>query len=434
MMKYLMTVGIITVLLFGCSKENEKDVITEDSTEEVETMVNEIVGIWKGTIETPQSPLPIELNLEEASGSLSVPVQGITNYPFESIEYKDNTVDISINLQGQLITINGTLAEDKLKGTFTQNGASFPLTLQKGEQNNHTDTDIPVTYENITIPVAGGELKAALQRAQNEELSPVAIIIAGSGPTDKDGNSPMLKSDSYKMLAEQLAAQNISTIRYDKRGVGDNIQLVDSPESLVIEVFVNDVERIIQYAKEDTSFTSIHIIGHSEGALIGTLASGKEQVDSVILLAGTGRTVDEVLLEQLSASLPPLLLTESEKILEQIKDGKIVKSMSPELQSVFAVQSQPYLTSWIHYHPAEELKKINVPSLIIHGTTDIQVNKKDAEQLAAVADHIQYIEGMNHILKDAPENREENIATYNNPALPLNKELVPIIVEFLTEK
>ncbi|SOC23550.1 hypothetical protein SAMN05880501_115105 [Ureibacillus xyleni] len=426
MKKWFAICFIALLTLVGCNAEGTDK--GKSKNEEEQTMNTQFFGEWAGNIEIPNSPLPVIIKLEETTGTFSVPVQGLENFPFESIRYNEDAVDIAINLQGQKISIKGKIANGEIEGTFTQNGATFPVIFTPNDSTAKEET----SYEQVLIPVEGGDLKVALQKAKNGEPSPVAIIVAGSGPTDKNGNSVAgVKSDSYKMLAEQLAEKNIATIRYDKRGIGENTIIVKDPNAVQFYDFAKDVASIIAYANSQDSFTSVHVIGHSEGAILSTLAVQKETVDSLILLAGTGRRIDEVMIDQLSAQLSPELVKESKEILAKVKAGEIVEDMSNELKMIFPVPSQPYLTSWIKYDPKEELEKVTNPKFVIHGTSDIQVIDKDVEALRQSADETVIIEGMNHVLKNAPTDVDANLATYTDPSLPLHEELIPTIEKFI---
>src|SRR5690606_38698563 len=125
---------------------------------------------------------------------------------------------------------------------------------------------------------------------------------------------------------------------------------------------------------------------------------------------------------------------DTNKILTQLKEGKIVKDINPMLQSLFAVQNQPFLIDWISRNPQTEIAKLNIPILIINGTKDLQVGQKEAELLhkANPKSSIKIIEKMNHVFKEI-QNDEENIASYNKPELPIQKELAPSIVSFLKQ-
>ena len=229
-------------------------------------MNEQLVGKWEGNIETPNGALPIIVDLQKDSGTLSVSAQGLSDYPFKSIQYDGDQVSVSINLNGSAVVINGTLKDGQIAATFQQNGGKFPLVLKPFK-------DQPVTYETSKIPVKDGVLTVALQQA-SKEPSPVAVIIAGSGPTDKDGNSAIAgKNDSLKMMAEGLAKDGITTVRYDKRGLGDNQSLLTKEEEITIDQYVDDAVQVINTLLADKAYSSVHIIGHSEGSLIGLLAA-----------------------------------------------------------------------------------------------------------------------------------------------------------------
>ncbi|WP_068984671.1 alpha/beta hydrolase [Lysinibacillus xylanilyticus] len=423
-MKKLLFICCALFLLAACAQK-------EDNAKGKETKGNnkmneQLVGKWQGNIETPNGALPIIVELKKDSGTLSVPAQGLANYPFNNLKYNGDQVTVAINLNGSNIEINGTLKDQQIEATFQQNGGKFPLVLKPYKEQ-------PVTYETVKIPVKDGDLTVALQKA-SKEPSPVVLILAGSGPTDKDGNSALAgKNDSLKMLAEGLANEGIASVRYDKRGIGDNKSLSTKEEDMSIDYYVDDAVQVINTLLANKAYSSVHIIGHSEGSLIGLLAAQKTNVESFVSIAGTGRPIDEVLLEQLKGQLSPQLLKESTDILASLKKGELVKNVSPDLQALFRSSVQPYMMSWLKYNPASELAKVNSRVLLVQGTNDLQVTATDAEALKKgkqVAELL-YMDGMNHVLKDAPADRAGNLATYSDPSLPLHKELLPAIQQFI---
>lgn len=420
---------VVVLLLSACNSEStDKPTGEQQTKQEVVDMEEELLGKWQGMIEIPQLPLEIILNLEKSSGTISVPAQGISDYAFESIKYNESDVAITINLAGSLVKIAGTLKNETIEGTFTQNGQSYPITLK-------SYTEVPVTYEELLIPVAGGELKAALEMP-DKATGELVIIHAGSGPTNKDGNTIGAGSNnSLKMIAESLAENGIASIRFDKRGVGDNTALIKKEEDLTFDVYVEDVKSIVDYAKKDDRFNEIHLLGHSEGALIMTIAAQQNDVASLISVAGIGRPAVEVLMEQLSASLTPNLLVESEKTLQQLKAGKKTETVSAQLQSLFRPSVQPYMISWLKYDPQHEISNVTVPIIILQGKKDIQVTEKDAENLHAANNDatIHYFDKMNHVLKDIEGDRDQNLASYYNPDLPLTNGLIDEITEFIKQ-
>jgi len=419
-MKKILFASLLILSLVACNNE-ELESLNENSAVEIDVSENmELKGKWTGKISN--SPLEIIITLNERSGALSVPAQNITDLKAETISYSENTFKMNINFEGQNIEISGTLKDDVIDGLFSQNGVEAPITLTPYEE----DVVVNETYEKINIDVEGGTLIAALELPVKTP-SAVAIIVAGSGGTDKNGNSIGLESNSYKMLAESLAAEGIATIRYDKRGIGENQVLVTDPNEITIDGYAKDVENIIKYALQDERFSKVHIIGHSEGALLATLAAQKQEVNSIILIAGAGRPIDEVLNEQFSAELPANLLEESKNVLSSLKAGEIVESVSKELQPIFSIPTQSYLISWIKYNPVDELEKVDTKKYVVQGETDIQVTEADWAALSKVTSEAIKIEGMNHILKEAPAERAANVATYNEPDLSLHKDIVPTI-------
>ncbi|MEK5487222.1 MULTISPECIES: alpha/beta hydrolase [Lysinibacillus] len=415
------------LLLSACG---QKEVTADNQETKGQSAMNEqFIGKWEGNIETPNGALPIIVDLQKDSGTLSVPAQGLFNFPFQSVKYTDDNVKVSIHLNGSVIAINGILKNEQIEATFQQNGGNFPLILTAYKEQ-------PVTYEKLKIPVQQGDLTVALQKASTSP-SPVALIIAGSGPTDKDGNSALAgKNNSLKMLAEGLAQEGITTVRYDKRGLGDNQALLTKEEDGTFDQYVDDAVQILQTLMADKAYTSVHVIGHSEGSLIGLLAAQKTGVASFVSIAGAGRPLDVVLLEQLKGQLAPKLYNESTDILTALKQGKQVTTASPELQALFRPSVQPFLISLLKYHPADELEKVKSRVLIVQGTTDLQVKEVDAEALKKGKPEAKllYMEGMNHVLKKAPADRAGNLATYSDPSLPLHEKLLPAIQQFINEE
>ena len=288
--------------------------------------------------------------------------------------------------------------------------------------------------KEITLETKTGDIKGSLLIPSVSEKTPLVLIIAGSGPTDRNGNNPMMKNNSLKMLAKELQKNGIASLRYDKRGVGESKSSALQESDLRFENYVQDVEEWIKLLKEDDRFSNIIVLGHSEGSLIGMIASHKQKVNKFISIAGAGISAGNIIREQLK-NQPQFVLDESLPIIEKIEKGETVENVSQMLYSLFRPSVQPYMISWFKYDPHKEIAKLDIPILIIQGTTDIQVSISDAEKLALGNKKSQkiIIEGMNHILKDADANRQKNIETYSMPDLPLNKELIKIIVNFIEE-
>jgi len=284
----------------------------------------------------------------------------------------------------------------------------------------------------ITLHTVSGNIEGALLIPETKGALPVAVLIAGSGPTDRDGNNPIMKNNALKMLATALYHHGIASLRYDKRGIAASQSAGADESKLRFDQYIEDAVGWSRLLKQNKKFNKILIIGHSEGSLIGMEVAQKAWIDKFISLAGTGQPADQLIRKQLSTQ-PAFVLQQCTPILNELVKGNTVDSIPPYLNALFRKSVQPYLISWFKYNPQTEIKKLKKPVLIVQGTTDIQVSINDAEKLkeANPQARLAIIKGMNHILKDAPADRQENIKTYSQPDLPLNNELVQIVVDFI---
>lgn len=285
--------------------------------------------------------------------------------------------------------------------------------------------------EEVSIPTKGGTLKGTLMLPENYRSDmPVAIIIAGSGATDRNGNSGnKVNANTYQMLAETLAAQGIASLRYDKRMIGASNDFGSDESKLRFEDFVTDAVNIGAYLRQEKQTKKLYIIGHSEGAMIGMLAANRLNAAAYVSLCGAGENIAATLKRQIpDERVVP--------ILDNLKMGTPTIDVPQEFQVVFRPSIQYYLISWMKYEPTTEIRKLKMPVLIVGGTTDIQVPVADAEALKKAKPDatLKIINGMNHVLKDAPADRMANMVTYNQPSLPLNAELSAVLIQFLKEK
>ena len=290
---------------------------------------------------------------------------------------------------------------------------------------------------DIVLKTTTGDIYGTLTVADNTKPTPIVLFIAGSGPTDRDCNSALgLKTNAFKMMAQELAKSGISSLRFDKRGIGQSKGAMTSESDLRFETYIKDVVDWISLLKSDKRFSSVIVMGHSEGSLIGMIAAGQTKVAGFISIAGVGKPADKILQEQLKTKLPLPLLEESNRILDSLKAGKTVAKVNPTLISIYRPSVQPYMISWIKYDPAKEISKLKIPVMIIQGATDLQVSVADAKLLSAARPdaRLLILEKMNHVLKETDADIQKNMATYQNPALPLNAGLAEGIVQFIKGK
>jgi pimeloyl-ACP methyl ester carboxylesterase len=292
--------------------------------------------------------------------------------------------------------------------------------------------------EAVKLDTGSGTLAGTLELPEGKAPVAVVLIIAGSGPTDRDGNSSMIKgkNDSLKMLAEGLAAHGIASLRYDKRGIAESKSAAAKEDALRFEMYVDDAVRWGEYLRKDSRFRALVIAGHSEGSLIGMIAARKLAANGFVSIAGAGQPAGQIILEQLRGkSLPAELMKQTEDAVKALEGGHTVESVSPALAALFRPSVQPYLISWFRYDPAREIANLKMPVLILQGTTDIQVTVQDAKRLSAAnpAAKLAIIEGMNHVMKDVPADMSKQIASYGDPALPISAKLMDEVVALVKD-
>jgi uncharacterized protein len=289
--------------------------------------------------------------------------------------------------------------------------------------------ETPVSVKNLAGTISG---TLAIPKNVTGKI-PVVIIIAGSGPTDRDGNSAKLglATNAYKMIANELGKSGIASLRYDKRLVGKSVSST-TEDQLRFEDYVEDGVNLINFLTDDERFSRIIILGHSEGSLVGILSSIDQPVKGFISVAGAGDSADNILTEQMK-SQPSHISEGFKRMLDSLKRGKTTDNIDPSLYFIARPGIQKYLMSWFRYDPTRAIKRLKIPILIVQGTTDLQVKVSNAEKLKkAKSDAVlDIIPEMNHVLKEAPADKDKNLATYKEPDLPLKPEFIKSVISFV---
>ena len=290
----------------------------------------------------------------------------------------------------------------------------------------------PVSTE-IALPAQPAPLHGTLLTPTDPTA--VAVILPGSGPTDRDGNSPMgVSAATYRLLAEGLATEGIATLRIDKRGIGQSAAAGPAEADLRFDAYAIDAHTWAAEAARRADKPCAWLIGHSEGALVALKAAedGADAVCGLVLLSGAGRPAGAVLREQL-ATLPEPLKIQAYDTLTELEAGHPVADPPTALAALFRPSVQPYLISWLPLDPAALLAAHDGPAFIGQGTTDLQITTADAQTLS-VADPeatLKLWDGVNHVLKVAPADRGANLATYADPDLPLAPGVAADVAAFI---
>ncbi|MBU2527485.1 MAG: lysophospholipase [Bacteroidetes bacterium] len=287
------------------------------------------------------------------------------------------------------------------------------------------------THQTQEVQV-GSLIHGTLLTPDQVEKPPLAIIIAGSGPTDRNGNQPMIQNNSLKYLAEALTNKGVATYRFDKRILTQMKAGTLREEDLSFDDFVTDVRNIVAHFKNE--FSKIYLIGHSQGSLVGMLAA-QENVTGFVSISGPAQSIDQVLQKQIGQQAP-FLVEEMRVNFAKLRDNKPIEQVNPNLYSIFKPSVQNFMRSWMVYNPTEEIAKLHIPVLIISGENDLQVPMADGDLLYGANQNAEWvlISGMNHVLKIVSEAYGENIQSYNKTDLPISEDLVSEIIAFIQKQ
>lgn len=296
----------------------------------------------------------------------------------------------------------------------------------------------------VTLDVPGARLAATLQTPDGPQhvRPPVALVLAGSGPTNRDGDSLAGAAGTYRKLAANLAARGVATLRPDKRGVGASTMADPREEALTFDDLVADARAWVAWLAAQPDLGPVVVIGHSEG---GTVALATVQpseraaspAKALVLLAAPAEDIGTTIRRQITQNPanPPELVQETHRVLDALGRGEQVGEVLAPLAPVFRPSVQPYLISSLKYDPARLIRGVTVPTLIVQGDRDLQVRPEDARVLAAAqpAARLHLARGVNHALVPAPLDPTANFATYGNADLPLDRGLLTAVVEFLQQ-
>lgn len=297
----------------------------------------------------------------------------------------------------------------------------FFSTMAFSQDQNYSETELKINRwidGSLIVPTEGADQ--------------IAILIGGSGPTDRNGNQNFAKTNNLKKLAIQLSENGIASFRYDKRIV-KQIKTSSVDPNIKFDDFVSDAIDVVNYFAKDQRFKNLYVIGHSQGSLIGMLAA-ENHVDGFISISGAGQSIDAVIIEQV-AQTAPMFNDDTKRVFDILRSGKTTTDYPPALASVFDSSLQEFMMSWMKYNPADIIHDLDIPVLIINGTKDLQVKKEEAELLHKANDKSDYklIENMNHVLFIIEGDAQENAKSYNNPSGKISEEMVSAIVDFIKD-
>ena len=294
--------------------------------------------------------------------------------------------------------------------------------------------ELPFAFQSGTLTLPG----TLTMPASYSSRLPVALIVAGSGPTDRNGNSagPLRaqnNSNLYAILAWQLADAGIASVRYDKRALGENLQKIDLAQTS-IDDFIADVIAGARKLATDRRFSKVVLIGHSEGAeLVLQAANRGAPAAGIVMLSGAGRPIMFVLREQLSKQLPPEELVKWDSASARYLRGEDAGDVHPGLKPLLLPVNRRFMQTWAKYDPLAEIARVKVPVLIVQGAHDLQIGEADARALQAAqpAAKLVVIPAANHVFRAATDNRAAQARLYTDPTIPIVPELTPAISDWI---
>lgn len=298
-----------------------------------------------------------------------------------------------------------------------------------------TPVERQISAPGPLAPLAGTLLDAG-------KRSPVVVIIPGSGPTDRDGNSPLgVTASSYRLLAAGLARRGITTVRIDKRGMFGSKAAIANANAVTIADYAADARAWARAARAATGARCVWLLGHSEGGLVA-LAAGQDRKDlcGVISVAAAGRKLGPIIREQLQANPANApLLPSAYAALARLEARQRFNNadLHPALVPLFGEALQLYMIDLLAQDPARLAASLKVPLLIVQGDRDLQVNVTDANVLAAAQPKARLVvlPGVNHVLKNvSTTDRAANVATYANPSLPVSTAAIDAIAAFVKQR
>lgn len=327
-----------------------------------------LIGSWTGKLNVSAVSLTLVLNFEQKDGYVTVTLDSPDQGAKGIGAYKDYLSDdsVAIHIDGLAINYSAKLKDDKLVGTFTQHGQSFPLVLEKGtyEVRRPQEPKAPFPYKTEEVTFRNERDGATLAGTLTYPLgydpkqakkTPVVLLVSGSGQQNRD--EELMQHKPFLLIADFFARYGIATLRYDDRATGASVG--GEVKNATTEDFMRDAAAGIDYLRRLKKFGRVGVLGHSEGAVIAFMLGAKKKVDFLVSLAGPGVKGDIVLVAQ------------SNRILELAGQPA---NMTVELfRQQEVVKQSPWMQWFCDYDPSADISKTRCPVLALNGDRDCQV-------------------------------------------------------------
>jgi len=411
-----------------------------------------LVGRWQGSLDVPRPDLGQGREQSEAfslrilpEGFVLVdfPERNIFGFPAMPVTVRKGHFSFDLGAGKGLVHLEGGATASSggkasLAGIVSQGGVDGTWRLFRSERS-------PGYGRELDIAVPGGSLRGSLVLPQALAKCPLAILVSGSGRTDRDGNNYQVpgRNDSFLMLSAALSERGVASYRYDRRGVGESLALAPEESSLRFGDEVADLGAAVARLAADPRFSSIVLVGHSDGALVAAsllatsdrgIAAVRDRTGLAVLASGAQSALETF--QKAIAAAPEAERAEGEAILNTILAGGTWPHPSPYYADFFRPSFQAYLTGWLNRDLKDLLPKVGARLLLVQGDRDMQVELHDFMGLAAVRSDAPalIIPDMNHVLKSVPDEVDANISSFSKPGFPVAEGLVAALVAFAEGK
>ena len=372
-------------------------------------------GKWSGVLEIQSMELGLVFDINKAgleyTATMDSPDQGANGIPVKHVKVDGDSITISI--PSILMVYRGKkVDENTIEGTFSQRGSQFNLNLKRGdlgERKRPQDPIKPYPYQEDSVsfinPSTGNHLSGTLTLPRVKGKFTAIVLVTGSGPQDRD--ETLMGHKPFLVLSDYLTRNGYAVLRYDDRGVGLSEGKFSSATT---SDFASDALAAVHYleGRKEINKKKIGVMGHSEGGVIAAeLAANNKNIAFIVMLAGTGMRGDKILLQQQiaiakGAGVADSTIKKSQAINKNVfdiicstKDTALIRKRTElylntvyddgtlegteNMSKAAAVDAfmkellTPWLIHFIQYEPANDLKKIRVPTLALIGSKDHQV-------------------------------------------------------------
>ena len=373
-----------------------------------------VEGLWQTALETHGMRLRFQLHVShDTDGQLVASLdsldQSVSGLPAINVSLKDSAFHFEIPAVAGFYDGSLNAAKNSLAGKWSQTGADADLNFTRSDQPlelrrpQTPAKPYPYREEEVTFSNSSANVTLAGTLTLPKGAGPfaAAILVAGSGPQDRDDTISNHKP--FLVLSDYLTRKGIAVLRYDKRGIPKSTGSLDNATTLDL---ASDTEAALAYLKtrKDIDPARIGIIGHSEGAIIAPyLASRSKNIPWLVLLAAPATSGEDTLLKQSELIARAGNLTEpqivaslsfdkeaydlvreekdlaklNEKLLTLVKSTGMDSALPPvALEQQLRTLTSPWFRFFLDYDPLPNLQKTTCPVLALYGQNDLQVPPK----------------------------------------------------------